>query len=259
MPIRVAGETVGVLSLFWRSEPRLTLDDLELISAVVGEMGRGVERSELRMQAEQALIAEERQRLARDLHDSITQLLCGQALLAEASRSFVKAGDALQAEPYLNELVETAHQALKEMRLMIYNLRPSVLSAEGLVGAINWRLEAVEQRTGIKAQLVGGITTPLSKQEEEGLYRIVQELLNNVLKHAGATSVTVALRDTPDDVEVEVIDDGKGFDVGASREGIGLKSIHERMERLGGTLHLTSEPGQGCRVLARLHPASGAC
>jgi signal transduction histidine kinase len=232
---------------------------LESISAIAAEIGRSVERSELRTQAEQALIAEERQRLARDLHDSITQLLCGQALLAEASRSFVRSGNPVEAEPYLDQLVETAHQALKEMRLMIYNLRPSVLAAEGLVGAIDWRLEAVEQRAGIKGQLTGEITSSLSKQEEEGLYRVVQELLNNVLKHAGAATVKVTLRDTPDGVEVEVIDDGKGFDPAACREGIGLKSVRERMERLGGTLHVTTRPGQGCRVLARLRPASGAC
>lgn len=259
VPIRATGEVVGVLSLFWRTEPRLTIDDLETISAVAEEIGRSVERSELRQQAEQALIAEERQRLARDLHDSVTQLLCGQGLLAEASRSFVKTGHAAQAEPYLDQLVETAHQALKEMRLMIYNLRPSVLAAEGLMGALNWRLEAVEQRAGIKAQLIGEITAPLSKQEEEALYRVVQELLNNILKHAGASSVTILLRDTPEDVEIEVTDDGKGFDVAASRQGIGLKSVHERMERLGGTLNVISRPGQGCRVVARLRKASGAC
>ena len=259
VPVRVADETVGVLSLFWRSEPRLSIDDLESISAVAAEIGRSVERSELRTQAELALIAEERQRLARDLHDSITQLLCGQALLAEASRNLVRSGDASEAEPYLEQLVETAQQALKEMRLMIYNLRPSVLAAEGLMGAIHWRLQAVEQRAGIQAQLIGEVTASLSKQDEEGLYWVVQELLNNVLKHASATSVTVALRDLPDGLEVEVSDDGKGFDPSASKRGIGLRSVQERVERLAGRLDVVSQPGQGCRVLVRLHPISGVC
>ena len=146
VPIRANGETVGVLSVFLRNEPRLAIDDVEVLSSVAGQLGRAVERIELRRQAEHAIIVEERQRLARDLHDSITQLLCSQALLAEASRKFVVAGEAAAATPYLNQLVETAHQALKEMRLMIYDLRPSALEKEGLVRALQCRLEAVEQR-----------------------------------------------------------------------------------------------------------------
>ena len=259
VPIRASGQTMGVLSVFLRNEPRLAIDDVEVLSSVAGQLGRAVERIELRRQAEHAIIVEERQRLARDLHDSITQLLCSQALLAEASRKFVEAGEAAAATPYLNQLVETAHQALKEMRLMIYDLRPSALEKEGLVRALQCRLEAVEQRAGVQASLVGCITTPLSRQEEEGLYRIAQELLNNVLRHAEASSVTIFLRDGARGqgevrVELEVADDGKGFDPEAPSAGIGLKSIQERVERLGGTLSIASRSGQGCRVTVSLQP-----
>ena len=259
VPIRASGQTVGVLSVFLRNEPRLTIDDVEVLSSVAGQLGRAVERIELRRQAEHTIVVEERQRLARDLHDSITQLLCSQALLAEASRKFVEAGEATAAAPYLSQLVETAHQALKEMRLMIYDLRPSALEKEGLVRALQCRLEAVEQRAGIQTSLVGCISTPLSRQEEEGLYRIAQELLNNVLRHAEASSVTITLRDQTSGrgeahVELEVADNGKGFAPDAPSAGIGLKSIQERVERLGGTLSIASRINQGCRVTISLQP-----
>jgi signal transduction histidine kinase len=177
-------------------------------------------------------------------------------LLAEASRKFVEEGEGAQASLYLQQLVENAHQALKEMRLMIYDLRPSALEKEGLVGALNYRLAAVEQRAGMQARLVGGITTSLSSQEEESLYRIAQELLTNVLKHSGATSVEICLRDAPGGVELEVVDNGKGFDPAAASSGIGLNSIRERVERLGGSLTITSRPGEGCRATISLKVAS---
>ena len=252
VPIRADGQVQGVLSVFAKRVPRLGADDLELLSAVAGQLGRAVERSRLRRKADQAIVMEERQRLARDLHDSITQLLCSQALLAEASRKFVDAGDGAQASPYLHQLVDTAHQALKEMRLMIYDLRPSALEKEGLVGALRHRLDAVERRAGIQASLVGEISTWSDRYQEEALYRIVQELLNNVLRHAEATSVTVHLRDTPDRIEMEVVDNGKGFDPDAPSSGIGLKSIEERVDSLGGALTIASEAGVGSRVTVSL-------
>ncbi len=256
VPIRVGGQTVGALSVFLLSEPQLAMGDLEVLTAISGQLGRAVERFELRKKAEQSIVVEERQRLARELHDSITQLLCSQSLLAETSRKFVEAGDREQALPYLMQLTETAHQALKEMRLMIYDLRPSMLEKEGLVGALTYRLEAVEQRAGIQTRLVSASKARLSRQQEETLYRAAQELLNNILKHAEATSVTLNLRDTPGRVELEVADNGKGFDPLVASSGFGLRSIRERVERVGGTLNISSQPSAGCSVRVSLCLAS---
>jgi PAS domain S-box-containing protein len=256
VPIRVGGQTVGVLSVFLLSEPQLAMGDLEVLTAVSGQLGRAVERFELRKKAEQSIVVEERQRLARELHDSITQLLCSQSLLAETGRRFVEAGDREQALPYLTQLTETAHQALKEMRLMIYDLRPSMLEKEGLLRALNYRLEAVEQRAGIQTRLVSSLKVVLSRQQEETLYRAAQELLNNILKHAEATLVTVYLRDAPGRVELEVVDTGKGFDPLAASSGFGLRSIRERAESLGGTLSISSQPGAGCSAKVSLCVAS---
>jgi PAS domain S-box-containing protein len=259
VPIQAGDQRVGVLSVFLQSEPQLAIGDLEVLSAVAGQLGRAVERFELRKKAEQAIVIEERQRLSRDLHDSITQLLCSQSFLAEASRKFVEGGNEAQASSYLQQLVENAHQALKEMRLMIFDLRPSVLEKEGLVGALNYRLAAVERRAGLQASLVNVLSTPLSIQEEESLYRIAQELLTNVLKHAEATSVEIYLRDVPGTgwVEMEVVDNGKGFDPAVASSGIGLNGIRERVERHGGTVTITSRPGgEGCRTTICLPSAS---
>jgi PAS domain S-box-containing protein len=252
VPIQAGEQTAGVLSVLLLSEAHTALIDLEVLSAVAGQLGRAVERFQLRKKAERTMVVEERQRLARDLHDSITQLLCSQALLAETSRKFVEAGDQTEALPYLKQLVETAHQALKEMRLMIYDLRPSALEKEGLVGALHDRLEAVEQRAGIQVRLAGALARPLSLQQEESLYHVAQELLNNILKHAKAKSVMVYLRDTAGGVELEVVDDGQGFDPAAVSAGMGLRGIRERVESLGGAFSISSQPGRGCRARVSL-------
>jgi signal transduction histidine kinase len=146
------------------------------------------------------------------------------------------------------------------MRLMVYELRPLALRQVGLVGALQQRLDAVERRAGIEARLVvaGGDagrepgedrSVELQAELEEALYRIVQEALNNALKHARPSAVTVTLR-LEDRVELEVADDGAGFDANAAAggAGIGLHSMRERAENLGGTLTVHSAPGQGTRV-----------
>ena len=202
---------------------------------------------------------EERQRLARELHDSLTQSLYSTTLLAEAGRRVAAAGQAARAEHYLARLGETTQQALKEVRLLVYQLRPSALAQAGRVGALEQRLDAVERRAGVEARVLVEGTIALPPPVEEELYRIAQEALNNALKHAGATTVTAGLRADGERVELSVTDDGRGFalDAGAGgRGGLGLVGMRERAERLGGTLTLRSVPGRGTtvRVTVAVHP-----
>jgi len=178
-------------------------------------------------------------------------------LFAEAARRLARAGDLERTEEYLGRLGETAQQALKEMRLLVYELRPSRLEEEGLVGALRERLSTVEQRAGVEAHLLaeGMEEIELPRAVEEGLYRIAQEALNNALKHAKASSVTVRIhRKEPDVVELEVADDGRGFDPEAvgDKGGMGLASMRERAERLGGTFQIISAPGEGTKVKVRV-------
>ena len=164
------------------------------------------------------------------------------------------AGDLDRVEGYLERLGDISQQALKEMRLLVYELRPLVLKREGLVGALQQRLDAVEKRAGVDARLLVEGEVELPALVEEGLYRIAQEALNNVLKHAAATSVTVTVRSEGDHAELEIADNGTGFELDAmiDQGGMGLVSMRERVEKMGGSFAVLSAPAEGTRVRVKV-------
>ncbi len=253
VPLLVGDEAYGCLVLYY-SEPRTFLDDdIGLAAAFAEQAVLAIQNARLRQRAGQAAVIEERARLARDLHDSVTQSLYSLTLLAEGWRRLAEAGRLCGEDP-LVEVGAIAQQALKEMRLMVYELRPPALEKEGLLGALHQRLAVVEQRAGVEARLVAEDIVELPAPVEEGLYRTAIEALNNALKHAAATTVTVWLRTGPDRVEMEVVDNGRGFDPGAVAQdrGIGLDSMRERAEKLGGTVAIQAAPGEGTRVRASI-------
>jgi len=251
VPMRAKGKVLGVFSVFGEAGHQLYVEEMTLLASIADQVGVAVEHAWLYQQAEQLAVMEERERLARDLHDSVTQSLYCLTLFAEAGRRLIKSGDLERAESYLARLADTAQDALKEMRLLVYELRPPPLEREGLVGAIQQRLGAVERRVGVKAHLLVDDTVRLPAPVEEGLYRIAQEALNNALKHAMATSVTVRIRVVDEHVELEVADDGIGFDpaTAGSRNGMGLANMQERAKRLGGAVQVVSAPGKGAKVI----------
>jgi len=214
--------------------------------------------SEQRAQVEKALqqsemeqaIAAERNRLARDLHDSVTQSLYSLTLLAEAGRRMIAARDMLQIEGNQARLGDIAQQALQEMRLLVYELRPSALESEGLVGALEQRLETVERRAGIQARFEVQGERALTPDLEQELYHIAQEALNNALKHAYASTVKLTLRCVGESVVLEVSDNGQGFDPKAQGDhgGLGLVGMRERARRIGGQLTIQSAPGEGTTI-----------
>lgn len=254
VPMRAKGKVLGVFSVLGEAGHQFGADEVALLASIADQVGVAVENARLYQQAEQLAVMEERERLARDLHDSVTQSLYSLTLLAEAGRRLIRSGDLERAEDYLCRLGETAQDALKEIRLLVYRLRPLALEREGLVGAIQQRLDAVERRSGVKAHLLANEMVRLPSYVEEGLYRIAQEALNNALKHAMATTLTVRIHAADGYVELEVADNGKGFDPNAPthKEGMGLVGMRERVKRLGGTLWLDSAPGQGTRVGVRV-------
>ena len=138
------------------------------------------------------------------------------------------------------------------MRLLIFELRPPALTQQGLVGALRQRLEVVERRAGVETQLLVETPLELPISVEAGLYRVAQEALNNVLLHSAATQVTVRLGVAEEGVQLDVMDNGKGFDLESigHQGGIGLASMQERAENLGGSLQIVSEPGQGTSIKA---------
>jgi signal transduction histidine kinase len=249
-PMRAKGRVLGVLSVVGETGRQFEAEEVTLLASIADEVGVAVENARLYQQAEQLAVMRERERLARELHDSVTQSLYSLTLFAEAGRDLARDGELERVEGYLTRLGEIAQQALKEMRLLVYQLRPLALQREGLVGALQQRLDAVEGRVGVEARLLAEELVELPAPVEEGLYRIAQEALNNALKHAAATLVTVYIRAEDERVELEVVDDGQGFDPDtlSDRGGMGLASMRERAEKLGGSLTVLSALGEGTRV-----------
>jgi signal transduction histidine kinase len=250
VPVRARGQVLGVLSVVGETGRQFDRTEVDLLASIADQVGVAVENARLYQQAEQLAVVRERERLARELHDSVTQSLYSLTLLAEAGRRLAGAGDLERVAGYLDRLGEISQQALKEMRLLVYELRPLVLKREGLAGALQQRLDAVEKRAGVDARLLLQGTIELPTSVEEALYRIAQEALNNALKHAAATSTTVRVSAQGGRIELEVIDNGGGFDLEAvgGKGGMGLVGMRERAEKVGGTLTILSRPGEGTRV-----------
>ncbi|MGC9395921.1 MAG: GAF domain-containing protein [Anaerolineae bacterium] len=250
VPLVIKEEFYGSLGFYYADSRQFSQEDVRLGMSFGNQAALAIENARLRLQAEQAAILQERSRLARDLHDSVTQLLYSLTLLVEAGRRLVKSGDLRRADEALVRLSEISQQAFKEMRLLVYELRPLALKRVGLVRALQQRLDTVERRAGIEATLTVDGNVELPARLEEELYHIAQEALNNALKHAAATTIAVSITANEQYIALEIHDDGKGLhlDTVSAEGGIGLSSMHERAEKLGGTLTITSVPGQGTTV-----------
>ncbi len=248
-PLVAKGRLVGAFTMGTHRARLIAPEELSLLAAIGQQIGVAVENARLYDQAQAAATAAERARLARELHDSVTQSLYSVTLFAEAAASLLAAGDYSTAAGHLAELRDTAQEALGEMRLLIFELRPPALEQKGLSAALQERLDAVEARGGMKSELHvdGQEQLPLDVQQE--LYHIAQETLNNVLKHAHAGRVRVRLRYAEGCVHLEIEDDGAGFDPAhVGRGGMGLDGMRERAARIGAQLAVESTPGQGTRV-----------
>jgi len=197
--------------------------------------------------AETLAVVEERNRLARDLHDSVTQSLYSLTLFAEAASEELAGGDVEIAKAHLKELRETSRQALQEMRLMVFELRPPELETKGLASALQERLETVEARTGIDTIINVQIEERLSTNMEFGLYSIAREALNNILKHSQATKVEISLLRKDGSIIFEIQDNGVGLDAltAGSSSGLGIKGMKERANQIGAKLTLQNVPEGG--------------
>jgi PAS domain S-box-containing protein len=254
VPLNVQGQVYGGLILYYSAPRPVSDDDVDLAVAFADQAALAIENARLHQQVKEAAVMQERARLARELHDSVTQALFSMTLLAEAGSRLAGAGDLERVSTYLDRLGETSQQSLKEMRLLVYELRRPVLDKEGLVGALQQRLDAVEARAGVEARLRLEGEGQLPPAVEEDLYRIAEQALNNTLKHAAATFVLVQIRHERKETMLEVMDNGRGFDPRAVEDGggQGLLGMRERAARIGGRLVVISKPGQGTTVRVHL-------
>ncbi len=258
VPLIVKDEVYGGIVLYYNEAREFSEEEIGLAVSFANQVALAIENARLFDQAEQAAILEERQRLARELHDSVTQALYGVTMFAEATSRLLTAGKVELATGYLSELRGTAQEALQEMRLLLFELRPPLLEEEGLIAALQTRLEAVERRSGLETELKveGEDGYQLPPRLEDGLYRIAQEALNNALKHAQARHITISLRQDSQKVTLEISDDGRGFDLATVRDhaGLGLRGMEERVAQLGAHLTIDSQPGRGTKIKVEVQP-----
>ena len=247
VPIHIHESVIGVLTGYWFTTQPITNLDLHLLGFAADQLGNAIEREKLRSAAENAVLIEERQRLARELHDSLCQSLYSLALMADGGKDYAKLGETEKVQQIFSQIGEQVLQSLKEMRLLVYELRPVTLDQKGFIGALKSRLQMVEKRALMETSLQVKPGIIFSPKIETGLYGIAQEVLNNALKHSGAKKVDVTIDQTEDFILMSIKDDGQGFDT-IAETGVGLQSIRERAERLNGTVELISAVGEGTLV-----------
>jgi signal transduction histidine kinase len=262
VPVFIGDRAYGALSLYYYQSRPFAEEEIDLVQTMADQAALAIEAARLREQAKTSAAAEERNRLARELHDSVTQNLYSVTLYAEAAARLLAVDQTQQAAEHLRNLRDTSQEALREMRLLIFELRPMDLQKMGLAGAIQARLQAVETRGGIQAELrqEGVEFAPLVPQSvQEELYHIAQEALNNTLKHSRAQHVTVSISYGAHLTRLQVQDDGVGFAMEEAAEGggLGLRGMRERVERIRGCLNIESAPGQGATITVEA-PGDGA-
>lgn len=210
------------------------------------------EKAELAEQAKSAATIEERQRLARDLHDAVSQQLFALNMLASAAKRSVEKNQEV-AKRQIEEIAEIALKALGEMRALLLHLRPVHLSNDTLQEGMEKLIDELAQKTNIAFETEIEAINGLSKGVEDHLFRLLQESLSNALRHSGASIIKLQLTQTSGSVVLKVHDNGKGFDVTEEKKAsYGLKTMKERCEELGGKLSITSRADEGTFVDVRI-------
>jgi signal transduction histidine kinase len=226
--------------------------EVAFLEAIADQTAVAIENARLFEQAQYAAVGEERQRLSRELHDSVSQALYGISLGAQTARGLL-ARDATKAGEAVDYVLSLAEAGMAEMRALIFELRPDALAAEGLVSALAKQAASTRTRHAMTVELEFGEEPDIPLAWKETLYRITQEALHNIVKHANASAVQLALHLQEKQLVLTVADNGRGFEVADDYPGhLGLKSMRERARRYGGDAEIESAPGAGCTIRVTL-------
>ena len=250
VPLVGAGELLGALVVVRHHPPRFSGGELAAARALASHAAVSLAHVRLLERTQDVAGGEARQAIARDLHDSVSQTLFSTTLHAKAAQVALRGAgldDDHPAAQALAEVVQLTRGALAEMRALIFELRPGALAEEGLEAAVSKHAGALASRESLQVEVVGPPERlPVAPHIEEQLYRLIQEALHNVVKHAHTHSARVAIETGSDEITVTICDNGDGFDPEAPRPGhLGLASMAERAAGLGGFLSLASRPGGG--------------
>ena len=239
---------LGVLFVQSYDRAAYTATDLEMLELLAAQAAITLENVQLYQQAQKAAVNEERHRLARDLHDAVTQTLFSASLIAEALP------DAWERDPAkgrygLTELRQLTRSALAEMRTLLLELRPASLTEKPLADSLKHLSEAMLRRFKIPFELIIEGDSLLPPDLQVAVYRIAQEALNNIVKHADADQVSINLNCRPNRVELAIRDDGRGFNPETvPPDHLGLSIMRERAEAVDAVFTINSRPGQGTAI-----------
>ncbi|WP_160712370.1 GAF domain-containing sensor histidine kinase [Halodesulfovibrio sp. MK-HDV] len=249
VPLIECGNPIGLL-LISNKENGFDFIDKNIMELFAGQATLALRNVTLAEQSDKLVVAEERQRLGRELHDSVTQALYAVTLCADAASRSMALGKEKVATEQLHALRGMAQQAMRDMRSLIFDLHPPELENEGLVGAIQARMNSVEIRSGLNAKMfVNGEERRLAHSTEEEMFRIAIEALSNATKHSHANNVSVTITYEPELVSMSIKDDGKGFAIEQlPTGGMGLRNIRERANKLHATLSIDSTENDGTTI-----------
>jgi signal transduction histidine kinase/predicted hydrocarbon binding protein len=248
LPLQTRGCSLGVLGIIGAQGSTFSESQLVLFKSIADQMGIAIENAQLFEKAEEAAITTERNRLARDLHDAVTQTLFSSGLIAEVLPRLWQRNPE-EAQRRLEELRQLTKGALSEMRTLLLELRPAALADIGLGDLIGHQVNAFTARARLPVEFNQNCKENPPFDVKEMFYRITQEALNNIAKHADATTVTVWLDCHPGTVELIIQDDGVGFDLEAAKtEGLGLGIMQERAQNVGAQLEIHSQIDDGTKL-----------
>ena len=254
IPLILRSRVTGLLSLTHEEPGYYTETHARLAQAITNQVAIAIENARLYEQAQDLATLEERNRIARELHDSVTQLLYGISLYSTAASRSVSKDNMDRVRRNLVEIKDNALQALQEMRLLILELDPPLLQKYGLVAALKASLESIESRAGLETVLKTDGITRLPSAIEPDLYRIAMEALNNLVRYARAKKVMVDLQVVSDWIILDIRDNGVGFELEfvENSGGMGIHNMKQRAQRLGGRLDILSTPGTGTHIKAEI-------
>ena len=250
VPLVAKDCVIGALTLEHADPGHFTLLHAKLALAFANQVAVAFENARLHEAAQRLAVLEERQRIARELHDSVSQALYGIGLGARTARATLddEPAQAMQALTYVLGLAQTA---LADMRAILLELRPDVLEQDGLISALDKQVASLRTRYDLQISTDLPEEPAISEDVKEALYRVAYEALGNIVKHAQAHHVSVELAIAGREISLSIRDDGVGFDTGGTYPGhFGLQSMRERTQRLGGRLIIDSAPTGGTCVRA---------
>ncbi|MCL5107681.1 MAG: histidine kinase [Chloroflexi bacterium] len=260
-PLFSKGKVQGVMALVAESSQGLSAQEMDILQAIASEVGVATENAKLLDQVQNLAVLEERDRIAREMHDGLAQVLGYLNLRLRAAEGMLAQGDGVATRAEIEQAASVTQEAYADVREAILGLRTAVTPQQDLLATLSEYLRKYRQYSQVPTELSADVEEKLDlpPAAEIQLIRIIQEALTNVRKHARAKRAWVRVTRVSDSVLVEIGDDGRGFNTVAedAREGhFGLQTMRERAESIGGSLQIDSAPGKGSRLLVTIPMAS---